>query len=150
MSYPAPAPTFGYGLLHMPEPGPLGRLVRRRRLDLQLTQPELSDLTEQHGCRVPQNMLSRLESGRTQRMNNVAQLDALAKALGVSNDLDFILGAYAPKLVDEGHRRYDPDVEILPPGPLGDIVSLIRERPEGEQRRALQVLRVMFLDRETK
>src|SRR4051812_31958867 len=49
--------------LAMPKPGPLGRLIRLRRLDLGMTQWDLSDRTEQLGKRVRQNTISRLESG---------------------------------------------------------------------------------------
>jgi hypothetical protein len=89
-------------------------------------------------------MLSRLESGRTQRMNSTAQLDALAKALGLDSDLDFILGAYAPKLIGEARGRRDTMIEVLPPGPEGEIIALVRQQDDTHKRRALEVLRAIF------
>ena len=61
----------------MPTPGPLGRLVARRRMELGLTQQDLADLTARHGVAVTQNNISRLESGKTQRINDPARLEAL-------------------------------------------------------------------------
>lgn len=98
----------------MPMPGPLGRLVRRGRLDRRLTQPQLSDLTERYGVRVPQNTISRLESGKTQRMNNTAYLDALGKALGFASNRDFIVAAYGAKgMADDMENPELPDMELL-------------------------------------
>ena len=117
MSYPAvapaPAPTFGYGTF-MARPGPLGLLVRRRRAELGLTQWGLSDLTARSGVRVPQTVITRLETGATQRMHNIGYLNALRDALGYRSNREFILIAYGPDaLQDEEDAAALPDMELL-------------------------------------
>ena len=44
----------------------------------------------QQGLRVPQNTISRLESGRTHRMHNADYVRALAKALDYEKDDAFL------------------------------------------------------------
>jgi transcriptional regulator with XRE-family HTH domain len=135
--YPAPPRHPGWVPL-MPIPGPLGRLVRRRRGELGLTQPELSDLTAQHGERVPQNLISRIESGKSQRINDVARLQSLAKALELESDVDFLLAAYAPGTVRDGQQ-----IDILPPGEDGEIVALFRRIPAHRRSHAVEYLRIL-------
>jgi transcriptional regulator with XRE-family HTH domain len=81
----------------MPTPGPLGRLARRRRLELDLTQKEVNERTRAFGFEFGQNNISRLESGISHRVNDVDRLTALAKALEFENDREFILTAFGPK-----------------------------------------------------
>jgi transcriptional regulator with XRE-family HTH domain len=123
----------------MPTPGPLGRLVARRRMELGLTQQELAELTAKHGVPFTQNNISRLESGKTQRINDPARLEALSKALGLESDAEFIIAAYAPN----AERILTPGPEILPPGPDGEIVALIRRIPQSRKRQAIELLRMM-------
>lgn len=114
MSYPAPAPapSFRLGVL-MPMPGPLGRLVRRRRIELGLTQKDLNERTRTHGYEFGQNNISRLESGITQRVNDVARLTALGKALEFENDRIFIMTAFGPKDLPPETAAPLPDMEFL-------------------------------------
>src|SRR5687768_17324453 len=112
----------------MPEPGPLGRLVRRRRRELGLSQPVLA---ERVGCR--QNDISRLECGRTQRVNDPGRLDALAKALGLEDDIGFILAAYAPAEVYERWRQEAG-------APEAKMIELIRDWSEEEKERAVRIV----------
>lgn len=125
----------------MPVPGPLGRLIARRRNELGLTQLQLANLTEQFGPGVTQNNISRLESGKTQRINDVARLECLGKALGIDSDAEFILAAYAPGI--ERRQASVPDLTILPPGPEGEIVALVRRIPQHRHRQAVEFLRLM-------
>jgi transcriptional regulator with XRE-family HTH domain len=141
---PARMSTYGIGFL-MPAPGPLGRLIRRRRAELGLTQPELEKLTEDLGSKVPQNLISRIESGKSQRINDVDRLGSLAKALGFDSHAEFILAAYGPAGAHLSPLP-DPDVEILPPGVEGEIIKLVRRRREDEKKVALNVLRGLFAD----
>ena len=127
----------------MPVPGPLGRLVARRRMELGLTQKELADLTAKYGVAVTQNNISRLESGKTQRINDPARLEALGKALGLESDADFVMAAYAPNT-----ERTAPNIEMLPPGPDGEIVALVRRIPVGRKQYAIDFLR-MIADEDT-
>ena len=53
-------------------------------------QQGLSDVTAQQGLRVPQNTISRPESGRTHRMHNADYVRALAKALDYEKDDAFL------------------------------------------------------------
>jgi transcriptional regulator with XRE-family HTH domain len=115
----------------MPGPGPLGRLVRRRRLELELTQTQLSDRTADLGLRVPQNTLSRLESGATQRINNVAYINALAEALGYKNDLDFFVAAWGPK----GATLAPPDSDLPDRGLLVRTLAVSFDLDEAERER---------------
>lgn len=135
-------PAYGIEFL-VPRPGPLGRLIRRRRIEMELTQSELSDLTEQYGDRVPQNLISRLESGKSQRVNDVDRLGALGKALGLESDEDFILAAYAPASVQDRRPTYRATVEVLPPGPEGELIMLIRDWPDARKRRAVEMLKLL-------
>ena len=82
----------------MPRPGPLGRLIQRQRTTQGLTQEQLSDLTAACGVgeAVPQNQISRLESGKVQSIQEPKRLQALANVLGLESDIEFILTAYAP------------------------------------------------------
>jgi transcriptional regulator with XRE-family HTH domain len=127
----------------MPTPGPLGRLVRRRRGELGLTQFELSDLTEKYGARVSQNNISRLESGQTKRMNDIDKLASLGKALSYESHEEFILAAYGPSTMGERTPRVDPTIEVLPAGPEGDMIMIVRKWPEHRKRRAVEMLRLM-------
>lgn len=104
----------------MPMPGPLGRLVRRRRIELGLTQKEVNDRTRQHGYEFGQNNISRLESGITQRVNDVARLTALGKALELENHREFILTAFGPKnlLAQDDQSVVESD---------GSIIRIVRE-----------------------
>lgn len=122
----------------MPTPGPLGRLVARRRLELGLTQQDLATLTAKHGVEVTQNNISRLESGKTQRINDPARLESLGKALGLESDADFVIAAYAPNA-----ERLMSNIEMLPPGPDGEIVALVRRIPVGRKQYAIDFLRMM-------
>jgi transcriptional regulator with XRE-family HTH domain len=142
---PARVPTYGIGFL-MPAPGRLGRLIRRRRAELGMTQPELETLTEKLGCKVPQNLISRIESGKSQRINDVDRLAALGKALGFDSHEAFILAAYGPAEIKVSSGRFDPDIEILPPGAEGEIIKLVRPKREDEKQLALRVLRGLFAD----
>ena len=122
----------------MPLPGPLGRLTRRRRLLLGLTQPELA---ERVGCN--QNDISRLESGKTQRINDITRIDALARALGYQDDIDFILAAYAPPALYTRWRAGVEQIEVLPLTPEGDLVALMRDWPEERKRRIVnRIMRI--------
>jgi transcriptional regulator with XRE-family HTH domain len=112
----------------MPQQGPLGRLVRNRRKELKLTQPEIA---ERVGC--SPNDISRLECGRTQRVNDPGRLDALAKALGLEDDIGFILAAYAPP---EGYERWRQEAGA----PEAAMIELIRDWPEPEKERAVRVV----------
>lgn len=145
---PADVRTYGVGLMpnHGP-PSPLGRLVQRRRLELGIaTQVELSDITAAQGLRVPANTISRLESGATRGMRNHAYLDALAKALKLDSDLDFILGAYAPGLKGEHREPWRTGDAVMPSGSEGAILALVRDQPEERKRRALEVLKLIFAE----
>jgi len=115
----------------MPEPGPLGHLVRHRRENLGLTQQRLSDVTAQQGLREPQNTVSRLESGRTHRMHNADYVRALVKALDYENDDAFILAAWSPKSPQKEHGLSSPE---------DTIIEVIREWPEHEKWRAVRVV----------
>lgn len=126
----------------MPTPGPLGRLVARRRVELGLTQQELADLTAKHGVAITQNNISRLESGKTQRINDSARLESLSKALGLESHAEFVIAAYAPN----ADRILTPDPDILPPGPDGEIVALVRRIPQSRKRQAIEFLRIMAGD----
>lgn len=136
---PAPPLQYGIGYL-MPVPSPLGRLVRRRRLEMGLTQDELADLV---GAGMTQNQISRLESGKTQGVNDAERLTALGKALGLDSDVDFVIAAYAPKGTQVRHVAQSAAIDILPPGPEGEIIALVR-RPDVNKRRALDILRAAF------
>lgn len=137
--YPATLQTYGLGFL-MPDPSPLGRLVRRRRIELGLTQQELADAV---GEGMTQNQVSRLESGKTQSVNDQRRLAALAKVLGLDSDVEFILAAYAPEGTLERVRDQRPEVEILPPGVDGELIALVRRIPRGRKRQAVEILRVI-------
>jgi transcriptional regulator with XRE-family HTH domain len=144
-----PHPSYGFGFL-MPAPGPLGRLVRRRRGELGLTQPELSDRTAQYGVRVPQNLISRLESGRTNRVNDIARLDALGKALGFESYDAFIMAAYAPGVTREerassGARDLSALAAVIP-GPQGELVALIKDLPDRDAFYLLRIAKAMVQD----
>jgi transcriptional regulator with XRE-family HTH domain len=102
----------------MPMPGPLGRLVRRKRAELGLTQQALSERTSTYGPAVPQNIISRLESGRTQRMHKIAYLNALARALGLEGDREFILTAYGSPIGDDQQVLVESD---------GSIIRIVRD-----------------------
>ena len=80
----------------MPEPGPLGRLVARRRDELRLTQNELNARTRAYGHEFGQNNVSRLERGVSQRVNDVDRVRALGKALELESSPAFILIAFGP------------------------------------------------------
>jgi transcriptional regulator with XRE-family HTH domain len=116
----------------MPEPGALGRLVRRRRLELGLSQPVLA---ERVGW--GQNDISRLERGRTQRVNDPQRLAALAHALGLEDDIGFILAAYAPREVYERWRQEAG-------APEAAMIELIRDWPEPEKWRAVRVVTALI------
>lgn len=105
----------------MPTPSPLGRLIRRRRSELGLTQPELA---QRAGAGLKQNDISRLESGKTQKVNDPARLTALAHALGYEDDEEFVLAAHLPHAVRERHSRYDvgPEWEIAEDGELIEVL----------------------------
>ncbi len=130
--FPATYPGYGVGYL-MPVPSPLGRLVRRRRGELGLTQPQLANLVG-HG--IKQNTISRLESGKTQAINNPEQLQALAQTLGYESDEDFIMAAYAPHVVREHRVQHDtgPEWEI---GEGGELIRIIFPSLSPERRRQL-------------
>lgn len=143
MSYPAiaPAPSHALGLL-MPMPGPLGRLVRRRRSELGLTQKDVNDRTRQHGYEFGQNNISRLESGVTQRVNDVVRLTALGKALEFENDREFILTAFGPKnlLSRDDQSFIEAD---------GSIVRIVREMTQLDDQETEQLRRFIEHARET-
>ena len=144
MSFLSPAmPRQHAPPLVMPEPSPLGRLIRRRRIEMGLTQEELADLV---GEGMTQNQVSRLESGKTQSINEQRRIAAMGKALGLDSDVDFILAAYAPGMLNQPRRKVDPVVEVLPPGPEGEIIALVRRRTDDQKRKALELLRVLFAD----
>lgn len=107
-------------------------------MELGLTQQELADLTARHGVSVTQNNISRLESGKTQRINDPARLESLSKALGLESDAEFVIAAYAPNA-----ERILPSMEVLPPGPDGEIVALIRRIPSVRKQYAIDFLRMM-------
>jgi transcriptional regulator with XRE-family HTH domain len=112
----------------MPQQGPLGRLVRNRRKERKLTQPQLAARV---GCRP--NDISRLECGRTQRVNDPQRLAALAHALGLEDDIGFILAAYTPREVYERWRQEAG-------APEAAMIELIRDWPEPEKERAVRVV----------
>lgn len=122
----------------VPTPGPLGRLVARRRTELGLTQQELADATAKHGVPISQNGISRLESGKTQRINDPARLASLGKALGLESNAEFVISAYAPNA-----ERLLPSMEMLPPGPDGEIVALVRRIPSARKQYAIDFLRMI-------
>lgn len=128
---PARSVVFGPGVL-MSAPSPLGRLARRRRLMMGITQPELA---KRVGCN--QNDISRLETGKTQRFEKPERLNNLAKELGYEGDVDFILAAYAPTDVYARWRAGLEQIEVLPLGPEGDLIAIMREWPESRKRRAV-------------
>lgn len=139
--FPASAPRFGVGLL-MPTPGPLGRLLRRRRAELALTQAQLSQLTAQYGAEVPQNLISRIESGKSQRINDVARLRSLAKALGLESEAEFVLAAYAPRAVQEQRHRYDIAPELIA-GPHGELIAILPNLPSEAVTAILNMARLL-------
>ena len=130
-------PVSWYPVL-MPTPGPLGHLVRRRRDELKLTQKELNERTRKHGFEFGQNNISRLESGVSQRVNEVARLTALAKALEFENYRDFIMAAFGPK--DAPPERDEEPLDA----PEAAMIELIHDWPEHEKWRAVRVVTALF------
>ncbi|MBA2707360.1 MAG: helix-turn-helix transcriptional regulator [Gemmatimonadaceae bacterium] len=140
----APHPQWRV-LTLVPTPGPLGRLIARRRGEIGFTQDELSDLTGTCGVgeRVPQNQISRLESGKIQRIQEPKRLESLAKVLNLGSDIEFLLLAHGPKGILEKFRRMTTETEILPPGPDGEIIALVRDMPTHRKVEAIDILKVM-------
>jgi transcriptional regulator with XRE-family HTH domain len=129
----------------MPSPGPMGRLVARKRAELGLTQVELSDRTASCGVgeEVPQNQISRLESGRIQRIQEPRRVEALARVLGLESDIEFILLACGPDGILDKYRMMAGHVEVLPAGPDDELIALVREIPRHRRTEAADILRVI-------
>jgi hypothetical protein len=135
-------------------PGPLGRLIQRRRLNLGIkSQQDLSDLTFEQGLRVPQNTISRIESGATQTMHP-DYLAAVGKALGLGSDEDFIMAAYAPGVrrtkpakTANGDTDYPPDALVIPAADpqLRELLEVAMQLDPREVPRLIRAARV-FLD----
>jgi transcriptional regulator with XRE-family HTH domain len=146
LASPALAAVRPFGLVNvMPNPGPMGRLVARKRIELGLTQVQLSDLTASCGVgeEVPQNQISRLESGKIQRIQEPKRVEALAKVLGLESDIEFILLACGPDGILDKYRMMANHVEILPSGPDDELVALVREIPRHRRTEAADILRVI-------
>jgi hypothetical protein len=101
---------------------------------LGLTQKELNERTRTHGYEFGQNNISRLESGVSQRVNDVARLTALGKALEFENDHAFIMAAFGPKDAPPEHDE-EPVAD-----PVAEMIALISDWPEQEKRRAVRVV----------
>jgi hypothetical protein len=101
---------------------------------LGLTQKELNERTRTHGYEFGQNNISRLESGVSQRVNDVARLTALGKALEFENDHAFITAAFGPK--DAPPERSEEPLA----SPEAAMIEVIRDWPEHEKWRAVRVV----------
>lgn len=99
-------------ILVMPQPGPLGRLVKRLRKargweqeDLTAAAEEwLAVLTENPDAQIRQSLISRIETGRTQRINDPMIVTAIGKALGFKSpvtEAEFVLAAWMPSALDK-------------------------------------------------
>lgn len=129
-----------------PTPGTLGYYVRfRREVELDISQQELADRIVDLGGKMKQGDISDLELSdklpRPENMRLIAQ--ALEVAIG-----KLYTEAGHPDLASdyERHAEQTAAFEILPPGPEGEILALVRRKPEDQQRRALEILRVVFAD----
>jgi transcriptional regulator with XRE-family HTH domain len=98
---------------------------------LGLTQKELNARTRTLGFEFGQNNVSRLESGVSQRVNDVDRLTALGKALEFENSPAFILIAFGPP-----ELALTPEVAIIeamsgwPEDKKWDAVRVIKAPPD--------------------
>lgn len=108
-SAPAREPYAGMVVL-MPTPGPLGRMIRYQRSLKGWRQGDvaerasliLAEATGNPDAEIKQPLISRLERGSTQRVNDIAVINALAKAIGFQSPAahaEFLLAAHAPDIL---------------------------------------------------
>jgi transcriptional regulator with XRE-family HTH domain len=130
--------------LSEPEPGTLGFFIRQRRDELGLTQQELADLIVDLGGKMTQGDVSDLESPSGTKLPRPPRMRLLSQALRVSIGRLYKEAGY-PDLagINEGEAMPLGTIEVLPSGPDGEIIALVRRIPKHRRRQAIDILKIM-------